>query len=125
VDFAFTDPAGRLKIFDWKTGIEKADALQLQLACYSLYATDKWHVPLESIEVAGVFLGDGARVSHYPVGPDVLTETKDKILTSAAAMREVLVDPLANVAAEEDFPLAEKDWPCRNCSFRAACPKHT
>jgi hypothetical protein len=123
IDFAFTDPAGKLRIVDWKTGGEKPEALQLQLACYALYAMDQWHTPLESLDLCGVFLAEGARVSRYPINEPVLAEAKDRILSSAAGMRAPLADPTANRAEEEDFPVAEQDWPCRTCNFREVCPK--
>ncbi len=123
IDFAFTDPTGKLRIVDWKTGAEKSEALQTQLACYALYAVDKWHTPLDSIAVAGVFLGDNARVSHYPVNPEIVVAAKDYMLNSAAAMREPLVDVVANQAREEDFPLCDDDRPCRRCNFQQICPR--
>lgn len=123
IDFAFTDPAGRLRILDWKTGGEKSDALSVQLSCYALYAMDKWHTPLESIQAAGVFLRENARVSDYAMSEGMLIEAKDTILSSAAEMRAMLVDPLSNEAVEEDFPCTEHDWPCNYCNFREVCPK--
>ena len=122
IDFAYTDPSGVLRILDWKTGGEKREALLIQLGCYALYSIDKWGADLGKVRLHGVFLNEEARVSDYEVDSARLVQTKDVILTSAAAMREMLVDRVANVAAEEDFPCCENDRICRWCNYRAACP---
>jgi hypothetical protein len=123
VDFAFVDPAGQLRILDWKTGQEKPETVQTQLACYTFYAQEKWFAPPERVRVAGVFLMEKARVREYPVTPEVLVEAQDRILTSAADMRATLVDATANRAREEDFALSPADRPCRRCNYRAVCPR--
>lgn len=123
VDFAFSTPEGKLRIIDWKTGAEKADALRLQLACYALFAMAKWHTPLAGILVEGVFLAEGARVSRYPMEPALLAEAKETILSSSAAMRGMLADAVSNHAVEDDFPCTDKDYICQRCNFRELCPK--
>jgi RecB family exonuclease len=122
IDFAYTDPRGGLRIIDWKTGAEKAEALQIQLGCYALYACEKWHANPETVKLEGVFLGENARVSDYSTDSDMLIQTKDLILTSAAQMREPLLDVTANTAAEKDFPCCENDRVCRWCNYREVCP---
>ena len=122
VDFAYTDADGVLHIIDWKTGSEKKDALRFQLACYALYALEKWYVPVEKIAPHGVFLYDGARVSDFSVDAALLVSAKDQILTSAQAMKAKLKDVANNVAEEEDFPCNPNEFNCRNCNFREVCP---
>ncbi len=123
VDFAYSDPAGSLRILDWKTGAEREESIQTQLACYTFFAHDKWLVPPQSVRVFGIFLRDQARVKEYPGGPDVLIDAKDRILTSAAEMRALLVDGERNVAREEDFPLHPDAKPCPRCNYREVCPR--
>ncbi len=124
IDFAYVAPSGLLQIVDWKTGGENAEALQVQLGCYALYAGGKWHVPVERMELKAVFLNEGARVGRYEVSPQVIVDTREHILGSAAAMREKLRDPAANLPLDEDnFALAARDFTCRHCNFRAACPR--
>ena len=124
VDFAFTDPAGTLRILDWKTGGEDVEAIRLQLACYTFYAVEKWLVKMENVQVCGVFLKDGARVQAYPCSPEILVEARDKMLTSAAAMRSLLADPEANKPKEEEaFALCEDTRSCGRCNYREACPR--
>jgi hypothetical protein len=122
LDFAYTDPAGNLRILDWKTGSEKEDALQLQLACYVSFAEQQWHVAVENIQPAGIFLREDARVSQYDVTPEILTEARNRILTSAAEMRAKLADASSNTAREDDFATCGKTWTCQRCNFRSVCP---
>ena len=60
--------------------------------------------------------------TNYSHQADMLVEAKDTILTSAAAMREMLADVEANTASEERFPCCENERVCRRCNFRQACP---
>ncbi len=122
IDFAYVDPAGRLRILDWKTGAER-DSLELQLACYALFAGEKWKAPFENMRLAGVFLGENARVREIPPSPEVLGKAREAIASSAAAMRSVLRDPVANLAEEADFPAAAEPRRCRRCRFREVCPE--
>ena len=122
IDFAYTDPAGVLRLIDWKTGAENRESLTTQLACYALYAAETWFASLDRLRLQGVFLRDQARVSDYPVSAEMLVDAKDTILTSAAAMRQLLDDVQANAASEERFAYCENERTCRRCNFRQACP---
>lgn len=123
VDFACMDAAGRLRIIDWKTGGEDAEALKLQLACYAFYAGERWAVRPDAVRVSGIFLREKARCSDYALTPEVLVDARDRILTSAARMRELLVDVARNAAQEEDFPVCQQERSCRRCNFREICPQ--
>lgn len=122
VDFAYTDPEGKLRIVDWKTGKEKTDSLGVQLACYALYANEEWFAPLEGVRLFGVFLKENARVSEYPVHADTLVGARDYILGSSAEMRSLLTKVETNSAREDDFPCCESERTCRRCNFREVCP---
>lgn len=122
IDFAYADPAGTLRVIDWKTGSEDRESLTTQLACYALYAAEKWFTALERLRLYGVFLREQARVSEYPVRAEMLVDTKDRILTSAAAMRDLLDDVTANCASEERFAGCQNEHVCRRCNFRQVCP---
>ena len=123
VDFAFVDPAGNLRILDWKTGREDAEALKTQLACYAFFAGEKWFTKPEEIRVSGVFLRENARVAEYDLSPDAMIDARDRILTSAATMREKLSDVARNEAAEDDFAFCENERTCVRCNFREVCPR--
>lgn len=123
VDFAYTDSEGIMHIVDWKTGGENPVTLRQQLACYALYALDKWKCAVGQLALHGVFLNDGGRRSDYSVDAGLLISVKDQILLSIQAMRRKLKDPENNLAEEEDFPLTENTGACESCSFREACPR--
>jgi hypothetical protein len=40
---------------------------------------------------------------------------------SAGTMKSLLLDPVANLARLEDFPMIEKPRICRRCNFRRLC----
>ena len=122
IDFSYTAPDGTLRILDWKTGKEKVKTIQTQLACYALFACERWFATLDKLRIAGVFLGENARVSTYPIAPELLIDTKEVILRDTVEMRKPLTDVTANVAREEDFACCEDEWVCQRCSFREACP---
>lgn len=122
LDFAYVDADGVCHVLDWKTGAENRATLRQQLACYALYAMGKWSVPLEKLNLHGIFLLDGGRKSDYPVQPDLLVSVQDQIVTSSQAMRTKLRDPEKNVAEEEDFPCTPSEYVCGQCSFREVCP---
>jgi hypothetical protein len=122
IDFAYTDPQGVLRVLDWKTGAERAASLKTQLACYALYAAERWRVPIDKVQLSGVFLSDNARLAQFRTTPEVIIEAKDRILTGAAEMRAALVDVANNVAREQDFDCCEKQSVCRWCNFREVCP---
>lgn len=122
IDFAYTDQNGILHIIDWKTGSERKETLRFQLACYAIYAMEKWHAKLESIEPHGVILNDGARVSNYTLSPNLIISAKDQILTSAQAMKAKLKDQENNVAEEDDFPCNPDEFQCAYCNFKEICP---
>ena len=122
IDFAYVDANGVCHILDWKTGIENRSTLRQQLACYALYAMGKWSLPLDKLNLHGVFLLDGGRRSDYPVQPELLVSVQDQIVTSYQAMRAKLRDPERNLAEEDDFPCVPTEYSCAQCGFREVCP---
>jgi CRISPR/Cas system-associated exonuclease Cas4 (RecB family) len=122
IDFAYTASDNNLRIIDWKTGAEKQEELKLQLACYSLYAEQKWFTPIEHQRAAGVFLNENARISPYNIDAAALIEVKNTILESAEMMKAKLTDPEHNKAEEENFALCNNPSTCRNCNFKEVCP---
>ena len=123
VDFAFTDPHGATRILDWKTGAERPDELRIQLGCYALYAVERWRTPLEAVRVAAVYLVNQPKIVENPITADLLAETRQFILDSAASMRARLDDPVANTASEDAFPCTDNVRSCRRCNFREVCPR--
>lgn len=121
-DFAFMDNSGIFHIIDWKTGLEDREALNLQLACYTLFAMNKWHIDLNHIRLCGVFLRDGGRLSQYPIDEAKLASAQEIILSSAQRMKKLLADPDNNTADENAFPCTPTESVCRSCPYRKICP---
>lgn len=124
LDMAFEDPAGTLKIIDWKTGSRESDAVREQLACYAFFAQQKWQLPPENMRILGVFLKHSGEPKEYPITSADLVNAQESILSSAAAMRSKLADVESNTPlAEEEFRLCDNPAECRNCKFREICPR--
>lgn len=121
VDFAYVDPSGRLRVLDWKTGREDPASLQLQLACYALYALETWHAAPDQLRLEAVFLGEQARIRECTPEPQQLIEVQETILCSAAAMRELLADSARNQACESAFSGCGDARTCGHCPFREVC----
>lgn len=121
IDFAYTDNQGCLQIIDWKTGKEKADELYLQLAGYGWFAHDIWHYDMEQIKCHGVFLNEGARVSHYEITPEDITKARAYVLASRRDMVALLDDAENNKASEDKFEPQPNASKCSRCNYKAIC----
>lgn len=121
LDFAFIEPTGELKVVDWKTGAERGDELQMQLACYAMYALNKWHTEVDNQKLTAVILPESARESRYAMDEQTLVETRNKILESASEMRAKLTDIEKNIADEANFAKCENDKICAGCKFKEVC----
>ena len=123
IDFAYTAPDGVLHVIDWKTGKSESESLRQQLACYAFFAKTRWAATMPTMSLAGVFLRDDARRSHYDITDQDLVDVQESILSSAAAMRAKLVDVENNVPMDEDaFRLCENERICSRCNFKEVCP---
>jgi hypothetical protein len=113
--------AGGVTIYDWKTGATDGAATADQLAVYALFAHERWDIPADRVALVEVNLASGRTVSHASAGVD-LDGARARIRASVAAMKACLVDPVANVAAEDAFPLTENISKCGRCRFKRICP---
>lgn len=113
VDYATKSPDGRIVITDWKTGEERREENELQMAVYGMWASSKYGVPLNRVMLELAYLKTGA---SRPVRPDdqAIDDAKEAILAGAA---EVL-------AADrmEDFPTSPAPDQCIGCNFAKVCP---
>jgi CRISPR/Cas system-associated exonuclease Cas4 (RecB family) len=116
--------SGKIEIYDWKTGKSDKEA-PVQLGAYALYAMGKWNVRLEDVRTFLVNLvSDPVVPREQKLDETVLVETKRVVSESVRRMREFLSDPAKNVPRpEEDFPYAEDERICGNCSFYKICSK--
>jgi len=111
-----------VEIWDWKTGRAGGARNDRQLACYGLYAVERWGVAPERVRAAELNLASG-KVRERRFGDADLDSVRDHIRASACQMRSLLDDPEPNSTREERFPFAESDRACRYCNFRSACPR--
>ena len=115
LDFAHRDGDG-IAIYDWKTGRADRETTRQQLACYILYAAQRWRIAPEKIIAR-----------EYNLAANSLHETR---LTAEEipALIESLnasANELARLHGcdEESFPLAADEAACKSCNFLRVCPR--
>ena len=120
MDLAFRGPDGRVIIVDWKTGRGEGKFSEVQVAGYALYAAEQgWAAP-EEIQTELAYLAI-PRYVRRSVDRRKLDHLRAFVARSAKNMRGLLLDPLANLARLEDFPMIDRPQACRRCNFRRLC----
>lgn len=113
VDYVTKSPDGRIVVTDWKTGEERREENELQMAVYGMWASSKYDVPLNRVilELAYLRTGDSRPVK---LDEEAVSFAKEAILADSA---EVL-------AADriEDFPTNPAPDRCTACPFARICP---
>lgn len=122
LDVLVDNGRGGAVILDWKTGNHhEADDIAAQLGVYGLYATTVLGLPSDRLLAMHVNIRHGTETRH-PVGAEQITTARERIRSTTAAMRALLVDVPANVARREDYEeLPPGDAQCRSCGFRGIC----
>ena len=121
IDFAYQE-GDRIKLVDWKTGRSEDVDNEIQLDCYGLFSRDYFKVPTEAIETIECNVNTGKENVRGMIEAKV-DFAKHYIRNSIAGMKRALVDPIKNIAREEDFPFTENEATCRYCFFKKVCPK--
>ncbi len=121
LDFAFRD-GNQVMIYDWKTGHSDSSQNDLQLACYILYAVDRWKVPPAQVSAVEFNLSSG-KANARSLDEARIGEIKEYIRDSADEMLFPLSDPDTNTAQEESFDFTDDERVCRYCNFVKVCPK--
>jgi CRISPR/Cas system-associated exonuclease Cas4 (RecB family) len=121
MDLAYRDREGRVVIVDWKTGRGEGRFNEVQVAGYALYAVEQgWVGSAEELFTELAYLAI-PRTVRRSVNESKLAHARSFIRKSAGNMKSLLLDPLANRARLEDFPMVERPRVCRRCNFRALC----
>lgn len=121
MDLAFRTRDGTVLIVDWKTGRKEGRFSETQIAGYALYAQQQgWVRSPDELRTELAYLVV-PRFVRRAVKADTLEHARRFIERSAANMKALLVDPLANVARLEDFPMIDRPQVCRRCNFRRLC----
>jgi len=121
MDLAFRAQDGRVVIVDWKTGRAEGRFNEVQIAGYALYAAAQGWVgdPEEILTELNYLVVPRSR--RRTVKRQQLDHARSFIARSARDMKALLLDPLANLARLEDFPMIDRPQVCRRCNFRRIC----
>src|SRR5210317_1303509 len=121
LDCSFRTEDGGVTIIDWKTGRTMSQDVSMQLACYAMYAMEKWGVDPESVKLIEYNLLANQGV-EFTVGASEIENTKTYIAGSIADMQSLLVDVGENVPKEEGaFQKVEDERVRASCNFRKVC----
>jgi len=122
LDFAFRRN-DKIIIYDWKTGKEDAERDRFQLACYGLFAIQKWAIKQEKVKLVDFFLSNGDQYD-YNFKNFELNQIQEYILNSIDEMRDKLDDQQENIARENSFPFTENEKICKYCNYYKVCQKY-
>lgn len=108
-------------LYDWKTGRSLSEDLSIQLACYALYAMEKWNVHPDSLRIIEYNLSfdksNWFSISHIEV-----ENIKGYIRGSIKDMQSLLADVGNNIPFEEEKLMkVEDDRVSQRCNFRRVC----
>ncbi len=121
MDLAYRDKDGRVVIVDWKTGRGEGRFNEVQVAGYALYAIENgWVGDPEEISTELSYLVVPKSVRRG-VTRKMVEHARSFIARSARDMKSLLLDPVANLARLEDFPMIDRPQVCRRCNFRRLC----
>jgi CRISPR/Cas system-associated exonuclease Cas4 (RecB family) len=121
LDCSFRTDDGGITIIDWKTGRTMSQDVSMQLACYAMYAMEKWGVDPENVKLIeyNLLANQG---SEFNVSDADIENTKTYIAGSIADMQSLLVDVGENLPKEESAFLKMQDERVRaGCNFRKVC----
>ncbi len=122
LDFAFRRN-DKIIIYDWKTGKEDTEKDRFQLACYGLFAIQKWDIKPENVILTDYFLSNGKQ-NEYNFKNFELDQIQDNIKNSIVEMKDKLDDPQKNTAIENSFAFTENEQACHYCNYSKICPKY-
>ena len=121
LDFSFFD-GEQVLIYDWKTGTADPQHHELQLACYSYYAIEKWKVQAPQVRTIEFNLAVNRQFEHQLQEAE-LANIKEYILGSIRDMKNLLDEPEENLACENRFEFTAHEEECNCCNFKKLCPK--
>ena len=119
-DFAYRDPEGVVRVFDWKTGRERPEH-RLQLAVYLLYAESVWGSDPERVRAVDAYLDQG-ELSEHEFDGAALEQVRADMRMSLEAMRALHFNADREEGDPERFPMvAEGSRECSSCNYRELC----
>ena len=121
LDFAFRKN-DEIFIYDWKTGREDPEKDKFQLACYGLFAAQKWNIKTDKVKLVDFYLSNDNQ-NEFSWEDFEIDEIQDQIINSINEMIDMLDDPQKNIATEDCFQFAESDQVCLYCNYKKICPR--
>ncbi|NIQ39842.1 MAG: hypothetical protein GTN81_14830 [Proteobacteria bacterium] len=120
IDCSFKTDDGAT-IIDWKTGRGPETDISLQLACYGMYAVEKWGFKPGKVKLVEYnLLAD--QTAEFSINAGEIENAKAYIRGSIADMQSLLVDVENNVPKAERFFEKVKDERTRGrCNFKKVC----
>jgi hypothetical protein len=120
IDCAIKEGDG-VYLYDWKTGKSLSEDLSIQLACYALYAMEKWYVHPESLRIIEYNLSFD-KANWFSVTDGEVENIKGYIKGSIKDMQSLLTDIGSNIPLEEErFSKVEDERVSLRCNFRKVC----
>jgi len=108
-------------LYDWKTGKSLSKDLSIQLACYALYAMEKWQVHPESLMIIEFNLSFN-KSNCFSITHGEVEGIKGYIRGSIKDMQSLLKEVGDNIPFEEEnFSKVEDDRISLRCNFREVC----
>ncbi len=121
LDFSFRRN-DEIIIYDWKTGRENPEKDKFQLACYGLFATQKWDIKPENVKLIDFFLSS-AKLNENKLTDFNLDQIQKNIWSSIVEMQDMLDGLQENIARENNFIFSEDKQTCKYCNYYKICPK--
>jgi len=121
LDFAFRRN-DEIIIYDWKTGREDPEKDKFQLACYGLFAIQKWNIKADKVKLVDFYLSNDNQ-NEFIFADFEIDKIQNQIFNSIDEMKHILDDPQENIAREDGFPFIENEQICKYCNFNKMCPK--
>lgn len=112
--------ADRIVVWDWKTGRRESPASQLQMACYSFYASRRYGIPVRHVATRRFELFPGA-VRDDSLSERAVEDLLGYIRGSIRDMQGLLDDVERNVASENRFAQVSRREICSRCNFLRVC----
>ncbi len=109
-------------IYDWKTGKDEPNQHKLQLGCYGLFATIKWDLNPDQVQLREFNLSNG-KMNEMSLEEFDLDDIHKYIRSSIEDMLNCLEDRQTNLAVEERFDLSENRKFCEHCNYVRVCPR--
>ena len=84
------------------------------------FGCEGWASSPEEIQTELAYLAV-PRYVRRQIDAKKLDQARAFVAKSAGSMKALLLDPVANLARLEDFPMIDRPQVCRRCNFRRLC----